>query len=217
MALAIGLCTLPWLQVQGESRSETAGAVTNTVQAPKKTGKVLVAYFTAPEPDGVDASSGASRVTVSGKSYGNTEYVARVIADATGSDLFVIRTVQTYPGDYKALVEVAKKEAEAGARPRLTARIKNLKDYDVVFVGYPNWWYDMPMPLYTFFENHDFRGKTVVPFCTHGGSRFSQSVKTIASLEKEAAVIQGPAVAHDKVGSACEEVRKWLQKQGFVK
>ena len=180
-----------------------------------KGAKVLVAYFTVPETDGVDASSGASRIIDNGQLYGNTEYIARIISGATGGDLFAIKTIQTYPGGHKELVEAAKKEAEAKARPRLASRIENLKDYDVVFVGYPNWWYDMPMPLYTFFEEYDFSGKTVIPFCTHGGSRFSQSVKTIAELEKNATVIQGPSVTLDNIAKAKDNVLKWLQKQGL--
>lgn len=184
---------------------------------PSKDAKVLVAYFTVPETDGVDASSGASRIIAGGQLYGNTEYVARIISEATGGDLFAIKTVQTYPGRHKELVDAAKKEAETNARPKLASHIGNLKNYDVVFVGYPNWWYDMPMPLYTFFEEYDFSGKTVIPFCTHGGSRFSQSVKTIAELEKNATVIQGPSVSRNNVATAKDDVLKWLQRQGLIK
>jgi len=182
-----------------------------------KDAKVLVAYFTVPEADGVDASSGASRIIDNGHLYGNTEYVARIVSEATGGDLFAIKTVQTYPGGHKELVDAAKKEAEAKIRPELFSHIRNLKDYDVVFVGYPNWWYDMPMPLYTFFEEYDFSGKTVIPFCTHGGSRFSQSVKTITELEKNATVIQGPSVSRDNMATAKDNVLKWLQKHGLGK
>lgn len=195
---------------------DSKGIETNLV-APSQDAKVLVAYFTVPETDGVDASSGASRIIDNGQLYGNTEYVARIISEATGGDLFAIKTVQTYPGGHKELVDAAKKEAEVKARPKLVSHIKNLKDYDVVFVGYPNWWYDMPMPLYTFFEEYDFSGKTVIPFCTHGGSRFSQSVKTITELEKNATVIQGPSVSRDNMSTAKDNVLKWLQKQGLNK
>lgn len=190
--------------------------VKNTV-ALSKGAKILVAYFTVPETDGVDASSGASQIIDNGHLYGNMEYIARTISEATGGDLFAIKTIRTYPGGHKELVDAAKKEAEAKARPKLVSHIENLKDYDVVFVGYPIWWYDMPMPLYTFFEEYDFSGKTVIPFCTHGGSRFSQSVKTIAELEKNATVIQGPSVSRDNVATAKDNVLKWLQKQGLGK
>lgn len=222
--VAIIACTIAgaWAYTNCDSKEMTGqtpayqGAKTTPVTL-SKDAKVLVAYFTVPESDGVDASSGASRIIDNGQLYGNTEYVARIISEATGGDLFAIKTVQTYPGGHKELVDAAKKEAEAKARPKLASHIKNLKDYDVIFVGYPNWWYDMPMSLYTFFEEYDFSGKTVIPFCTHGGSRFSQSVKTITELEKNATVIQGPSVSRDNVATAKDNVLKWLQKQGLKK
>lgn len=98
-----------------------------------------MAYFSIPETDGVDASSGASRLVSDGKLQGNTEYVATVISEATGGDLFEIKTVHTYPGLHKALIDAAKKESDENARPALATHIKNLKEYDVVFVGFPNW------------------------------------------------------------------------------
>lgn len=212
-AWAYTICDSKETTEQAQASQETG---MNTALLSKDT-KVLVAYFTVPETDGVDASSGASRIIDNGQLYGNTEYIARIISEVTGGDLFAIKTIQTYPGGHKELVDAAKKEAEAKARPKLVSHIENLKDYDVVFVGYPNWWYDMPMPLYTFFEEYDFSGKTVIPFCTHGGSRFSQSVKTITELEKNATVIQGPSVSRDNVATAKDNVLKWLQKQGFGK
>lgn len=116
-------------------------------------GKALVVYFSVPETDGVDASSGASRLVSNGKVMGNTQYIASVISEATGSDLFEIKTVHTYPGSHKALIDAAKVEIDNNARPKLATHIKNLNDYDVVFIGFPNWWYDMPMPLYSFSTN----------------------------------------------------------------
>ena len=184
---------------------------------PEKGGKVLVTYFTWPEPDGVDASSGASRIIADSKLYGNTEYVARLIAEATGGDLFAIETEKKYPSPHKPLIDEAKREQEANERPRLTTHIKNLKDYDVVFVGYPNWWYDMPMAIYSFFDEYDFSGKTVIPFVTHGGSRFSQSVETIRDLEKKAKVIKGPSIPGRNVGESRESIQTWLQRQGLLK
>lgn len=180
-------------------------------------GKVLVAYFTWPETNGVDASSGASRVIANGKVYGNTEYIAGIIAEATGGDLFAIQTERSYPGSHGELVDEAKREAEAKERPRLVTHIENLKDYDVIFVGYPNWWYDMPMAIYTFFEEYDLGGKTVIPFCTHGGSRFSRSVETISEMEKNARVVSGPSVAGRDVPNARQTVRNWLEKQDLLR
>ncbi len=180
-------------------------------------GKSLVVYFSVPETDGTDASSGASRVRSDGKVMGNTQYVAALIREATGSDLFEIKTVRTYPGSHKALIDAAKAEIDNNARPQLATHIDNLKDYDVVFVGFPNWWYDMPMPLYTFFDEYDFGGKTVVPFCTHGGSRFSGAIKTIRELEPEATVLDGYAIARDRVPESKDGVLKWLERIGMKK
>lgn len=180
-------------------------------------GKSLVVYFSVPETDGVDASSGASRVLSGGKVMGNTQYVAAIIAEATGSDLFEIKTVHTYPGSHKALIDAAKVEIDNNARPKLATHIKNLKDYDVVFVGFPNWWYDMPMPFYSFFDEYDFSGKTVIPFCTHGGSRFSGAIKTIRELEPRATVLDGYAIARDRVPDSEDGVLKWLEKIGMKK
>lgn len=172
--------------------------------------------FSVPETDGVDASSGASRLVSDGKLQGNTEYVATVIREATGGDLFEIKTVHTYPGTHKELIDAAKKESDEDARPALATHIKNLNEYDVVFVGFPNWWYDMPQPLYTFFDEYDFSGKTVVPFCTHGGSRFSDAVKTIREMEKRATVLDGYAIARDRVSNSKDGILNWLKKIGMT-
>ena len=175
-------------------------------------GKSLVVYFSVPETDGVDASSGASRILSGGKVMGNTQYVAAIISEATGSDLFEIKTIHIYPDSHKALIDAAKAEIDNNARPKLATHIENLKDYDVVFVGFPNWWYDMPMPLYSFFDEYDFSGKTVIPFCTHGGSRFSGAIKTIRELEPKATVLNGYAIARDRVPESKDGVLKWLEK-----
>lgn len=183
----------------------------------KAKGKSLVVYFSVPETDGVDASSGASRVLSDGKVMGNTQYVATIISEATGSDLFEIKTVHTYPASHKALIDAAKEETDNHARPKLSTHIGNLKDYEVVFIGFPNWWYDMPMPLYSFFDEYDFNGKTVIPFCTHGGSRFSGAIKTIRELEPQATVLDGYAIARDRVPDSKDGVLKWLERIGMKK
>lgn len=179
-------------------------------------GKALVVYFSVPETDGVDASSGASRLISEGKVMGNTQYIASIISEATGSDLFEIKTVHTYPGSHKALIDAAKVEIDNNARPKLATHIKNLKDYEVVFVGFPNWWYDMPMPLYSFFDEYDFGGKTIIPFCTHGGSRFSDAIQTIRKLEPKASVLDGYAIPRDRVSEAKPNVLNWLKKIGMT-
>ena len=183
-------------EIVSERRIESAANAVN--------GKSLVVYFSVPETDGVDASSGASCVLSDGEVMGNTQYVAAIISEATGSDLFEIKTVHTYPGSHKALIDAAKVETDNKARPKLATHIENLQDY-------------MPMPLYSFFDEYDFSGKTIVPFCTHGGSRFSDAIKTIREMEKGATVLDGYAIARDRVAGSKDGILNWLEKIGGKK
>lgn len=219
--LAIALCTIIICAFAANEKPDAPEMVVSGQQIPttvsRSGGKVLVAYFSVPETDGTDASSGASRLVNNGTLQGNTQYVASVISEVTGGDLFEIKTVHAYPGTHKELIDDAKKESDDNARPRLATHIGNLKEYDVVFVGFPNWWYDMPKPLYTFFDEYDFSGKTIVPFCTHGGSRFSGAVKSIRELEKNATVLDGYAIARDRVAKSKDGILKWLEKIGMKK
>ena len=148
--LVIALCAIVLCAFADQERTDASEAVVSERPIPttvsRTGGKVLVAYFSVPETDGVDASSGASRLVSDGKLQGNTEYVATVIREATGGDLFEIKTVHAYPGTHKELIDAAKKESDEDARPALATHIKNLNEYDVVFVGFPNWCYDMPQP-----------------------------------------------------------------------
>lgn len=219
--VAIALCTLFIYAFAANGNCDATASVVSEEEKQIPTtvaqtdGKTLVIYFSVPETDGVDASSGASRIISDGKLLGATEYVASVIKEATGGDIFEIKTVHTYPSSHKELVDAAKKEVNDKVRPKLATHIKNLKEYDMVFVGFPNWWYDMPMPLYTFFEEYDFSGKTIIPFCTHGGSRFSSAIKTIRELEKSATVLDGYAIARDRVSESKNSILKWLEKIGM--
>ena len=146
--LVIALCAIVLCAFADQERTDASEAVVSERPIPttvsRTGGKVLVAYFSVPETDVVDASSGASRLVSDGKLQGNTEYVAAVIREATGGDLFEIKTVHTYPGTHKELIDAAKKESDEDTRPALATHIKNPDEYDVVFVGFPNWWYDMP-------------------------------------------------------------------------
>jgi flavodoxin len=170
-----------------------------------------------PETSGVDAVSGASRLVVDGKVSGNVEFVATCIQKATGGDLFVIRTVRNYPGEHNALTEAAQQEQRANARPPLLAHISNLEDYDLIFLGYPIWWYDLPMPLYSFLDEYDFAGKTIIPITVHGGSRLSGTVEKIVRLEPRATVIRdGLAVSRNSVARAERDIIVWLRRLGIT-
>lgn len=188
--------------------SQSDAGVPETAKTPA--GRILIAYFTLPETDGVDAVASASRVVTDSGVIGNTEFIAREIQKNLGGDLFAIETVQSYPGSHAPLLDFAYNEKAAQARPELSTHIENLDGYDYVFVGYPNWNADLPMPMYTFFEEYDFSGKTIVPFVTHGGSGFSNTIRTIQKLEPDAVVVEsGLSVSRSRVADAQADVKAW--------
>ena len=180
---------------------------------------ILIAYFTMPEdvdPAGADAVAGASIVVRDGEILGNVEYMAQTIQQAVGGDLLRIETVEEYPLEHEALVDFAAEEQEAGARPELATQIENLEQYDTIFLGYPNWWGDMPQALYTFLESYDLSGKTIIPFCPHGGSGFSRTQSTIAELQPEATVREdGLTLSRNDVADSAEQVAAWAQGLGL--
>lgn len=177
-----------------------------------KQSNILIAYFTVPETDGVDTVASASRVVTADGILGNTEFIATEIQKNLGGDLFAIKTEQEYPGIHDKLLEFAYNEKSDNARPRLATHIDNLDEYDYIFIGYPNWNADLPMPLYTFFEEYDFSGKTIIPFVTHGGSSFSDTIRTIQSLEPDAAVVEaGLSISRNSVENAQADVKKWTE------
>ena len=136
-------------------------------------------------------------------------------ADA-GGDLFSIRTSVVYPADGGELIDYAAQEQEENARPELTTHIENLDGYDTIFIGYPNWWADLPMAVYSFFDEYDFSGKTIIPFNVHNGSRFSRTIQTIQELEPDATVVEdGFTVSEQTVADAAEDVAAWLEGLGY--
>ena len=167
--------------------------------------KCLIAYF-----------SRKGQNYVSGKivdlKVGNTEVVANMIQKIAGGDLFHIESVTAYPKDYTETTEVAKNELRAKARPKLAGRVENMKAYDVIFMGYPNWWGTMPMPVYTFLESYDFSGKTIVPFCTHEGSSMGHSEKDIAKACPKSTVLEGLAIHGTSASSAESKVSSWIDR-----
>ena len=171
---------------------------------------ILIAYFTVPETDGVDAVASASRVVTADGLMGNTQFIATEIQKNLGGDLFAIETEQEYPGTHDKLLDFAYNEKSDNARPKLATHIDNLDDYDYIFVGYPNWNADLPMPLYSFFEEYDFSGKMIIPFVTHGGSGFSGTINTIKKLEPDATVIEsGLSISRNNVSKAQSDIKQW--------
>lgn len=206
--------------VESETFSnEESSAPDTDVSESSEGNNILVAYFTMPEDvdtEGVDAIAGASIVVDEGKIMGNVEYIASIIQDTVGGDLFQIETVEQYPLDHDPLVDQSAQEQGEDARPELSTHIENLEQYDTIFLGYPNWWGDMPQALYTFLEEYDFSGKTIIPFCPHGGSGFSRTESTIAELQPGATVSEnGLEISRNDVAGSRDQVVQWAAGFGL--
>lgn len=155
--------------------------------------KVLIAYF--------------SRTN-------NTKQVAENIQSFVGGDFFRIETAKDYPSEYHPATEVAKKEKEDNARPALKEQANNIDQYDVIFVGFPIWWSDTPMAIATFLETHDLKGKTVIPFCSHGSGGVGEAFNRVKSLTSDATNLEGLVVSGN--GSK-KSVENWLKKIEILK
>jgi flavodoxin len=191
-----------------------------TVQSQTQTGaKILVVYFTQPvnERNGVDALTSASRQTLNSKLVGNVELAANWIARKTGGTLFQIKTVEDYPTVYEDLLDVAVREKDNNIHPRLATHISNFASYNTVFIGYPIWMYTIPMALYSFLDEYNFAGKTIIPFCVHGGSGFADSIDILKRLEPRAKMLDGFAVSRNNVARSERDVTAWLRKIDITK
>ncbi len=183
-------------------------------------GKNLVVYFSMPEtssPDNMSREEELSTVVIDGEVLGNTQYVAMVIAENTGADIFRIESVVPYPLDHSELEDIAQREQSEDARPEIAGEVENIDQYDTIFFGFPNWYYDMPMIMYSFLDQYDLSGKTIVPFVTSGASGFSDTISTITEMEPEANVVQdGLSISRNVVQDAEEDIIRWLTDQGYV-
>lgn len=172
--------------------------------------KILIAYFSRAEniepDDVVDASSSASLNPQNVGIEGNTKIVADMIHNEIGGDVFSIQTEELYPADYDENVDQANDELDEDYRPALKTHVENFDDYDTIFIGYPIWWGTAPMPVYTFLEEYDFSGKTVIPFSTHKGSGLGSSVRDIREALPDANVLDGFTIEGDNAVNALEEV-----------
>lgn len=196
-----------------EAQNEPQTVVTPSTSSAKDS-KTLVVYFSMPEttnPNNMNQEEANSTVVIDAKVLGNTQYVAQVIQEQTGADIVRLEPLNPYPTDHRTLVDLAKNEQNIGARPALANPIANIDQYDVIFIGYPNWWGDMPMILYTFLEGTDLSGKTIIPFNTHGGSGFSSTIQTIQRLQPNATVItDGFTVSRNRVADSRANIISWL-------
>lgn len=146
---------------------------------------------------------------------GNTEALAGMIQSETGGELFEIEPAEPYTEDYDALLDQAQQEQQENARPELAAQVENWDSYDVVFVGYPNWWSDAPMAVLSFLEFYDCTGKIIVPFNTSGGGGFGNSLASIEESAAGAEILEGFTVAGDNVSGAQADVSEWISGLGL--
>lgn len=173
--------------------------------------RILVVYFSSANTTGPDVVSGATpRVDEAGA----TVLLAQYVHDRVGGDIAPIIVVEDYPEDYDATADQAKEEQDNDARPAFTLDV-DPEEYDTIFIGYPIWWYRLPMIMNTFFEAYDFSGKTIIPFNTHAGSRDGGTYSVIAELEPNATVLDGLAVSGETVEDAEADAATWLAALGY--
>ena len=196
------------------STQADSGTAADNTSEPAESGtygsEILVAVFSLP----------GEQYEVGVIEEGNTAIIADMIAEQTGADLFRIENVIPYPETYDGLLEISRQEEAADTRPEIAGTVENMEDYDVVFLGYPCWWGDMPMIVYGFLESYDFSGKTIVPFCTHSGSGLSNTPQHIADTCPDATVADGLAIrgktAQEQRDNTNETVTDWLREGGFI-
>lgn len=185
---------------------------------PARKTRTLIVYFSQPEdmkPDAVDGFSGASVLQKHTPETGATQYVAQLIQSQTQGDLFRLETTDPYPRQHDALLRAAEQEQQARARPALKSPLPDLSNYDTIYVGYPVWWYTMPMVIYTLFEQHDFAGKIIIPLTTHGGSRLADSLREISRRQPQAKLIsRALTLSRSDISSPAvvNEVQQWVKQ-----
>ena len=200
----------------GESSSSISqSSESSSYQAVESNHSSAAPEISAMEPETTEAEPKSLVVYFSWS--GNTENVAKSIQNQTDSDIFEIVPATPYSDDYDTVVDLAQVEQEENARPEIADSIENLADYDVIYVGFPNWWGDMPMILYTFFDSYDLSGKTIAPFCTSGGSGLSNTVNEMKELEPGATVTDGLHIGSGSSSNPDNAVSEWLSEIGLAK
>ena len=162
-------------------------------------------------------SAGTKKVLIIFYSWsGNTRGVAKEIQKQTGFDTIELELVKPYSTDYNTVLNEAQRDQHNQARPALKTKIDSKKwaEYDTIIIGYPNWWASIPMPIATLLESYDFNGKTILPFCSHGGGRFGQSITAISKLAPKAKIGSGLSIHYSGGSTLSKDVEKWLNKNG---
>ena len=146
---------------------------------------------------------------------GNVQQLAAWVQEETGGDLFSIRVTDPYPSDWDACLTRANQERGDNARPELVEHVEDLEHYDVVFLGYPNWWYGVPMALLSFLENNDLSGKQVYLFCSHGAGGLANSVEIITEALPEGQISDNIFDCYEEAAESEDEIKAWLAELGY--
>lgn len=195
MVFVLGACGNG--ETPAESSTDTTSSLKNDTESVSETSDaVLIAYFSW---------------------SGNTKQLAEMIQEQIGGELFEIAPETPYTDDINELSGIALREQRDNIRPTLNSAVPDMSRYDVIFVGFPNWWNNMPMPVFTFLEEYDFSGKTVIPFTTYGNGVCGKSVDSIQDILSEATILDGLAIQEHELQDAPAEVSEWLQGLGLMK
>jgi len=194
---------------QSKNSTEQKAAEQPASEQKKSNSKILVAFF----------SHTGENYQVGVIEKGNTHIMADMIAEITGADEFEIKTVNPYPKTYQECTEIAKKELEENARPELSTKVEDMSKYEVIFLGYPIWWSDFPPAVYTFLESYDFKGKTIIPFCTSAGEYMTGKEVNIPKIAAGSTIKDGIGLigkdCQDNPDKIKESVKQWLTNLGY--
>lgn len=212
---ALILCMLTGCRSETMGEQQSVSTHSETSLSVPEDANVLVAYFSwadnAVLEDDVDAVSSPSVLPP-----GQVQQLAEWVQAETGGDLFPIRVTEPYPCDWDACLERAHEERGEDARPTLTSNVENIDDYDVVFLGYPNWWYGVPMALLTFLEDNDLSGKQIYLFCSHGTGGLANSVDIITEALPNATISDNVFDCYEEdAASSQADIQRWLSELGF--
>lgn len=200
-------------RVETEESSQNEDETSSVTSSEQK--NILIAYFSWAEnavlAEDVDAVTSPSVITP-----GNVQQLAAWVQEETGGDIFSIQVTDPYPSDWDECLERANQERGENARPELVGNVENLENYDVVFLGYPNWWYGVPMALLTFLENNDLSGKQVYLFCSHGTGGLANSVEIITEAVPDAEISDNIFDCYEEEAAGSEEaIIEWVNGLGY--
>ena len=217
MTLSLAACGSSGNQENASDMPASAsGSAAEETPAPTDTETPAAAPAEDPAESGTSATGDPGSVLIAYFSWsGNTEQVAQIIRGETGGDLFEIAPATPYTDDYNELLDIAQQEQADSARPELAGQVEDWDRYDTVFVGYPNWWNDAPMAVYTFLESYDWSGKTLVPFNTSASGGFGRSLSGLEESAAGASILDGISFTERTLGDAQSEVAAWLDELGL--